>query len=174
MKRCVKKHEVVQPLNESYRFIPLTKGQTAIVDVEDFDFINQWNWSVSKSTNGFYAARKNESGKMVYMHRLVINCPPGKETDHRSHDTLDNRKQNLRECTHDNNVCNVRISSNNTSGFKGVCWHKKASKWRSAISINDKTKHLGLFASKEEAAKAYDDAAKIYHGSFAQLNYVEP
>lgn len=165
-KNRVKRHVVTQPLDESYRLIPLTQGQNAIVDVEDFERLCKWNWCAhwKPRINSFYAVR---SDGFTSMHRAVIG-PDSEEIDHRSHDSLDNRKQNLRQCTRAQNQYNRKVNRNNKSGFKGVRWEKD--QWRSRIKINGKLLHLGFFRSKEEAAKAYDDAAKIHFSDFAHLN----
>jgi len=164
------RQSVIQPLNKSYRFIPLTRNKNAIVDVEDFEWLSQWNWHarLTRNSNTFYAAR-TDWGQKIFMHREVLGCKT--EVDHKNGDALDNRKQNLRKSTHAQNMCNVGTPSNNTSGFKGVSWGRRENKWRSYITLHGKQKHLGFFPNKEDAAHAYDEAAKILHGEFARLNY---
>ncbi|MGB8225740.1 MAG: AP2 domain-containing protein, partial [Sedimentisphaerales bacterium] len=83
---------------------------------------------------------------------------------------LDNRKSNLRLATRSQNNCN-RKQKKGTSKYRGVCYNKRTKKWRAAISFNGMYKHLGFFDSEEEAGRAYDEAAKIYHGEFASLNF---
>jgi hypothetical protein len=158
-------------------FIPLTQGQNAIVDAEDFDRLSAFKWFAvwNTHTKSFYAISagkriKGGRAKVIRMHQQILECGPGEQIDHRSHDTLDNRKENLRKCTHQQNCYNHRIKKNNTTGFKGVCFHKAAGKWVAGIVVNRKRIHLGIFSSKKDAADAYDDAAKIYHGEFAYLN----
>jgi len=173
-KRRVTRHEVTQPLNTSYRFIPLTKGQNAIVDVEDFEQMNQWNWCAhwNERSQTFYATRNN--GRDVKMHRVILGCKKGEEVDHINHNGLDNRKSNLRKCSSSQNSCNRRMRKDNTSGIKGVYWYKLRAQWKAQIQVNGKNKHLGFFSSKEEAAQIYSEAAKKLHGEFAfpgQLNY---
>jgi|SRR6266850_2799308 len=166
MKHRMKRHAVVQPLDTSYRVIPLTKGQNAIVDAEDFEHINQWNWCAQwcEETQSFYAQR----GGGVRIHQVILGCKWG---DHKNHDTLDNRRENLRKCTRSQNCRNARIRRDNTSGFKGVGWHERIKKWEARIVVNKKQKYLGVFASKEDAARAYDIAAEVYHREFALKNF---
>lgn len=166
-KRSVKRHLVTQPLDESYRLIPLTQGQNAIVDVSDYDWLNQWNWFAhwSKPTQSFYAVRYE------FMARAVLGCLDEELPDHVNHITLDNRRDNLRKGTFSQNGINRRLQANNTSGFKGVSWFKEHQKWRADIRVNWKAIYLGMFSSREDAARAYDEAARKYHGEFAVLNF---
>lgn len=106
-------------------------------------------------------------------HRLVWLYMTGEwpphEIDHINGDKSDNRWCNLRAATRSQNRCNVRRYRNNTSGSKGVYWLKKNKKWAAQISIDQKQTHLGLFASREAAVAAYEEAALKHHGAFARL-----
>lgn len=95
----------------------------------------------------------------------------GGDVDHIDRNPLNNDLDNLREVTVRENVLNSRMKSTNTSGFRGVNWHKNRQKWQASIQSEGKQLHLGRFTSKEEAARAYDKAAKELHGEFAQLNF---
>jgi len=79
-----------------------------------------------------------------------------------------NRIDNLRIATQSQNLANMDKPRHNTSGYKGVCWHKKAQKWMAYIQVNGKLKYLGLYTDIEEASKAYLEAAEIYFGDFAR------
>lgn len=168
-KRRVIRHEVTQPLEEPYRYIPLTQGQNAIVDAEDFNRLMEFNWFAHwcPNTRSFYAKRWRADRRIVGMHTEVFGC----KCDHIRHDTLDNRKANLRPCTHAENQRNVRLRRTSKSGFKGVAFHKRAGKWEAYICSDGGKKHLGLFQTKHDAAKSYDVAAKKVHGEFALLNF---
>lgn len=144
----------------------------AMVDDEDFDFLNQWKWYPD---SGVYAARTViQPRKMkIFMHREIAGRIPGTDADHINGNTLDNRRENLRLCTHAENGRNRKKSRGKTSSqYKGVCWNKRERKYRAAIQINKKSKTLGLFRNEEEAALAYNRAAILYHGQFARLNPV--
>lgn len=106
------------------------------------------------------------------MHRLLTNAPKGSQVDHINGDKLDNRKINLRVCTHSQNQINRGKQKNNTSGFKGVYPQKQSKKYRAKISVNGKEYHLGYFDCPIEAAKAYNAATLNYHEEFAKLNII--
>jgi len=94
------------------------------------------------------------------------------EIDHKDNNKLNNLDDNLRICSHIQNNQNKLKPINNTSGDKGVSWHIPAKKWSANIMNNGEYEHLGLFIDKEDAAKAYNEAALIYHGEFAVLNNI--
>jgi hypothetical protein len=100
-----------------------------------------------------------------------MNCiyGDGIEVDHINGNTLDNRKSNLRLCSHKENGRNRKLNKNNTSGAKGVNWDKHALKWKCEIRINTKKLYLGLFAEIEQAKKAYAEASKKYHGEYGRI-----
>ena len=104
----------------------------------------------------------------LYMNGKIPNC----DVDHINGLKHDNRWSNLRKCTKSQNSMNIKIRSDNKSGYKGVAWHTRAGKWVVTIAINKKNKHLGLFKCKHEAAKIYNDAAVRYFGEFAWLNEI--
>jgi len=169
MKKRMKRHAVVQPLNKPYRLIALTQGQNAIVDAADFEWLDQWNWSAhwNPCTQSFYAMRM----QFTWMHRVILGCGPTERSDHKNHDTLDNRRENLRKCTHAINMRNKRLYRNNTSGYKGVSLTRCSGHWHAEICVNNKTITLGEYVSKKDAALAYDKAARRYFGAFAQVNF---
>lgn len=95
-----------------------------------------------------------------------------KEIDHINQNPSDNRICNLRECTHSQNLANVGLLSNNTSGLRGVYWQKQKERWRAQIKIKQKSFHLGLFTCKYEAARAYNEKALEFFGKFAYQNII--
>lgn len=139
------------------KYIQLSDGRQAIVDDEDYAELSKYKWSYSSKE---YAARNTKvDGKWtkVTMHRIVNNTPRGFETDHINRDKLDNRRSNLKTVTPTENRWNTGINANNTSGFRGVYWEKKASKWKAMCTSNRKQYWLGYFETAEEAAQAYID-----------------
>lgn len=157
--------------------IKLTQGKAAIIDKEDAELVQQFKWHAryNPSTRSFNAGAKLK-GRVVLLHRLVMKAPKGMVVDHINHDTLDNRKKNLRVCTHAENMKNKKISVRQKSGFKGVFIHPETSRRRmhyeAKIKVNGKVKYLGFFKDKLEAARAYNKAASMYHGEFALLNNI--
>lgn len=151
------------------REIALTKGAVAIVDDDDYEWLSSYNWHVT--SNGYAARRTNRH--ILYMHRQIMDVQPESEIDHINLIKLDNRRENLRVCSHGQNMRNTKIGSNNSSGYKGVCYHKNCKKWVSYISINGKRYHLGCFLTDTEAAFAYNNAANEYFGEFAKINSME-
>lgn len=105
------------------------------------------------------------------MHRAIMRTPQGKQIDHRNHDGLDNRRCNLRECSHIENMRNQLPQKTGTSRYKGVHWEKERGKWRAQIKHTCKQMRLGRYASEKDAAKAYDKKAKELFGEFAYLNF---
>lgn len=173
MKSRVKRHAVVQPLDASYRLIPLTQGQNAIVDVEDFEWLSQWNWyaSYNKTAKSFYAQRADRSSTQVLivsMHREILGCETGEEGDHRNHQTLDNRRKNLRHCTRSQNQCNTRLRSDSTSRVKGICFDRANGKWVAYVQAKGHRKYYKRFDTFEQAVLAREAHAKILHGEFKQ------
>ncbi len=153
--------------------IKLTQGKFALVSNIDYAYLNQWKWCCKED----YAARHTHRPHrtLIYMHRLVLErmgFKNFKQVDHQNLDRLDNQRHNIRPATNQQNKCNRGLQTNNTSGYKGVDWHKSNEKWRARIRFNDIEIHLGLFDNPVEAAKAYNIAALVNHGKFARLNPV--
>ena len=163
------REQVTQPADPSYRLIALTRGQVAKVDAEDYERLNRWPWFAhwDPHTKSFRAARGCPT--RIYMHREVMNArPDDPSVDHSNHDTLDNRRLNLRFATDEQSVQNQRKRVTNKSGFKGVCFHKATGRWASEISLPDGgRKWLGVFDTPEEAHEAWKSAATENYGEFA-------
>jgi hypothetical protein len=152
--------------------IELTQGQHALVDDQDFDFLNQWKWyaNYNKALKGFYAQMGKYIGvvngkqkmKIIRMHRLIMERVIGRELkrneviDHENHNPLDNRLENLRIVSHRQNLQNQKRKT--SSKYPGVYWHKRDKKWIARITLNSKRKHLGSFVNEVEAFEAYKSA----------------
>jgi len=150
-------------------YIPLTQGMTALVDPENVEWLSRWNWH-SATMEPSNCASRISMGKAILMHRVIMDAPDGMYVDHKNHNRIDNRRENLRVCTPSQNQYN-RAGLNKTSKYKGVFWHKKDKRWRSAISKNKKRYYLGSFKKEEDAAKAYDKASRKMHREFGFTNF---
>ena len=161
----------------TFRRIALNRGKYAIVDVRDYGWLSKSHWFVQDGQRTFYAVRRvtvREGGKqqVVWMHREIIGAADGEFVDHINHNGLDNRRANLRKATRAQNAQHRRKPRvKSKSKYKGLCWQKRTGKWHSRIHVNGVHKFIGSFTDEHEAAKAYDDAAKKYHGEFAVLNH---
>lgn len=153
-------------------FVPLTKGYEAIIDLSDLPEIGRYNWRALVTPRSVYAIRSDYSGggtKTVLMHRCIAAPPDGFEVDHIDSNGLNNRRYNLRLATRGENNWNARRAKNNKSGFKGVVWHPKSSRWRAVIKTNGAQRTIGYFQTPEEAHFAYCKAAFAERGEFARV-----
>lgn len=149
------------------RRISLTRGKFALVSDEDYDRLNQYNWSCDRQ--GYACRQGPRQGNrrtLVLMHRFILDAPTGLQVDHINGDTLDNRRDNLRICTHLENVMN-RPGRGGTSKYKGVFYDKR----RDRYYARHGGKHIGSFRSEDDAARAYDDHVRALHGDYAWLNF---
>jgi hypothetical protein len=160
------------------REIPLTQGYVALVDDEDYeDVMAAGPWHVTsrrgtryatKRIKGPYLDGRRGAGISLLMHRLILGPNPDQDIDHANGDGLDNRRENLRVASTSQNMANQR-KTRGVSRFKGVTFLPQ--RWRAAIQYQGRKKNLGNFATEEEAARAYDRAAREIFGEFARLNY---
>jgi hypothetical protein len=148
--------------------IKLTQGKYALVDDKDFEYLNSFKWRAAKDRYTYYAVRSSKR-KTMSMHRAIMEITSKLQTDHINGNGLDNRRKNLRVCTHQENVINSRKQKNNTSGYKGVGWEKRRKKWIARITKSGKNKYLGQFDTAKQAYAAYCEAAKELHKDFARL-----
>lgn len=149
--------------------IDVTKGAVAIVDDDDYEHLAQFKWHLH---NAGYAVTTIK-GKKEYMHRIILSAKKGDVVDHANHNTLDNRKENIRICTHRENLRNSR-NFGGRSKYRGVTEYKRSKyKWAAKIVTEEGTVNIGYYRTEIEAAYAYDLAAKEHFGEFALLNGVE-
>ena len=123
-----------------------------------------------------FRLRKNANNFPIYSHRMIFYLYHGtlpKFIDHVDGDPLNNNIDNLRACTHRQNMRNRKTAKSCSSKYTGVCRYRKTGKWLASISIDNTKKHLGYFTSEKDAALAYNKAAFADSGEFANLNIIE-
>lgn len=154
----------------------------SLLDYDPETGIFRWREKVArKVVVGGVAGARNRAGYVVigiggdlhYAHRLAFiymtgNAP--RQVDHKDGDRGNNRWNNLRPATHQQNILNSKRAANNTSGFKGVSWHKGAAKWSAYIILDGRKRHLGLHATAADAHGAYLAAAKAAQPEFARAS----
>lgn len=161
---------------DKYVIMYTNKNEPFIVDIEDFGKVRKICWS--KNNNGYLTGNAG-NGKIVMLHRYIMNCPKGMDVDHKngSDTKFDNRKSNLRLCTKNENMMNTKTPVTNTSGYKGVYWNKSRNLWVAQIAFginpkNGKKKcyYLGSYENIEDAIKAREEAEEKYFGEWSYKN----
>jgi len=148
-------------------YIPLTQGYEAIIDAEDVPLVEGYNWHARIHSNTVYARRgvtENGRQSMLNLHRAIMEAEPGTAVTHLNGDGLDNRKCNLVGYVRTRKPFNKRIRSRNKSGYRGVSWDKIARKWKTTITVDGRTKHVGYFKAARDAHRAYLQARAYWHG----------
>lgn len=146
----------------------LTNGEKVQLDDQDYDYYNQWSWFRSHTGLVYRHTRQGH----IALHKLICPVSESMEVDHKDRNQLNCQRSNLRPATHSQNGAN-KIAPPNTSGYRGVYWNRAKGRFHAQIKKNKQTIYLGLYQSPEEAARAYDKAAKKYFGDFAILNFPE-
>lgn len=155
--------------------ISLTQGYVTLIDADDYERViaaGPWWPHMSTRARTVYArhliGRPGGPQTAQGLHTFLTGWP---YIDHRNGNGLDNRRNNLRPATVAQNTANKRIYKNNTSGFKGVSWRPDVRRWIAYIQADGSRRHLGYHKSVENAARAYDTAAREAFGDYAALNF---
>lgn len=151
--------------------IPLTQGKVAIVDDCDGDKIKGRRWYAVKSNRSkgrtFYAVCREPDGSRLYLHRFLMEAPPGVPVDHKNGDGLDCRHKNMRLSTHADNISNqwwkrdgAHRGGADRRGGKGVRYRafnrgKPYGKWEARLKWGGRLFHIGTFDSEDAAVAAY-------------------
>lgn len=156
--------------------ITLSNGMIAKVDDQDYERLSAHAWHYDPKGGGYARALVGgrECRKLLQMHRVVMDAPEGVQVDHINGDGLDNRRCNLRLASRSQNQQNIFVAPTNQTGYKGVHWDASKGKYRAQIMKDKRRYRLGRFDSPEEAAQAYDAAARELFGEYSRLNFPLP
>lgn len=159
--------------------IQLTKGLVTLVDDDDYDYLNQFLWTVNTTSHPYVvrsAKKRERNGKSaykIYMHHVVLKSDRSYVVDHIDRNLLNNQKYNLRLVTMSQNIATAYFRPKGTSQYRGVSWDKRRSVWECKIKVHKKSIFLGYFDDEAKAAMRYNQAALTYFGEFAALNEVQ-
>ncbi len=151
------------------KFIPVGRGHFAIVNEDNFERLSKHRWHMNNGYPRRYnGPRFKATGNRgtTPMHAEVLEVPPGFLPDHSDRDKTNNTRENLRVVTYAANSRNRGVQKNNSSGVRGVLWHKRDKKWYAYIKVDRKIIHLGYFKELKEATAVRLAAAIKYHGEY--------
>lgn len=155
--------------------INLGHGKYAKVDDEDYSYLSEFRWSCvdGYAVRSEYVSRAGgrQRNRHIRMHRAILSAPVGLEVDHINRDRLDNRKRNLRLCSHGENQRNGSIRRDNTSGYVGVTYHRPRGTWQARLRFSGKRVTIGYFSSPTDAAKARDAYIDSIKDEFATRSF---
>jgi len=143
--------------------IPLSQGKFALVDDDDFEWLSQYKWY-------FHDGYAERNQKPRFMSRLILDAPAFMQVDHKNGNPLDNRRENLRLATPAENCRNRKQQSNNTTGERGVYWHKQLGKWAVRVRRDGKLVNGGIFKTFESAVVAARILRELLHAEFSGLS----
>lgn len=178
------KNKILIPNKLIYQDIKITKflieskkygNFEVLIDTEDWGRVKQYRWIVECRKQSILYVKSQKKKKTIYLHRFILGINDKLiQVDHRYHNGLDNRKENLRKCNNSENQRNKRIlkNKNHTSIYKGVFYSFTSKKYFAKIQYENKMYHLGSFKYEINAAKAYNEKAKELFGEFAYLNKI--
>ncbi|WP_197553706.1 HNH endonuclease [Trueperella pecoris] len=150
----------------------LPTGEEFYFDAEDFPLISATKWYRCNKSSGEHSYVGDSNG--VCMHRVIMGFPQGSEIDHINLNPLDNRRSNLRICTHQQNQCNQPLQRNNVSGVTGVSFYPPRKKYRARIKYFQRELHLGYYPTFVEAVQARNEGMRILFGEYGRYNDVPP
>ena len=144
--------------------IVINETKVALIDLADVPLVQNTRWYLSSH---YYIKSKEHT-----LHNYLLNYKSTRKypVDHINGNPLDNRRANLRLTTMGGNLANQKLANDNTSGYKGVSFHKGSNKWQAKITVDYKQIYIGTYDNIEEAVEAYDQAAVKHFGNFALTN----
>ncbi|MFH1260359.1 MAG: HNH endonuclease [Candidatus Micrarchaeota archaeon] len=152
-----------------------TKGEIrfTLVDDDISPSIYEMNWTLLISKRGIEYAKCHKKGRTIFFHRVITNAKKNQVVDHINGNGLDNRKENLRLCTHKENLINRRkVAKNNTTGHTGIYWLPKSKRWAAYIRSNGEFLYQEYFISYKEAVKNYEAVHRKLFGGFSPYNLI--
>jgi hypothetical protein len=158
---------------------PLKPQGPVCVDLCDMHLLIDRKWA--RTAAGYLRGRDSVASakarglshaRMEFLHRVIMAPPEGMLVDHINHDILDNRRCNLRVTTNAGNTINRRAPLG-VCGYRGVTHARSEGQFVAQISVGNRLRYLGQFSTKEDAARAYDAAAREFYGALARLNFPE-
>ncbi len=158
----------IVPESDYFRYYD-EKGDSFIFDASDYAFVSSYRWSVNPY--GYPVTTDRKTHKKRYLARMLLGVDDAVIVDHINGDSRDERRMNLRIATRSENQFNMGMTSRNKTGFKGVCYVAEKRKYKAQIRKEHRNMHIGYFHDPIEAARAYDEAARLFHGEFACLNF---
>jgi len=143
-------------------------GESFVFDIEDYEKIKHMTWYRCNQSKGDVTYIGNHRG--ICIHRYIVDAPKGMEIDHINLNPMDNRKKNLRICTHQQNQCNQPLQKNNTSGITGVSYYKPRGKYRARIKVGQRNIHLGYYKLLDEAIQARNIGTACMFGEYGRYD----
>jgi hypothetical protein len=161
-----------------YKYIPLTRGQYAIVDSRDFPYLNQWSWNAKPDGDSYYAERSSSKDNVdfhVAMHRAIWErhngpIPNGMKLDHKDRNKLNDRIRNMRLLSHSENVSNADKRPGMSSKFVGVHYNKENGNYRAQVTVDGNQMFLGAFPTQQEASNARDNYVRKHQAKGKIIN----
>lgn len=163
---CIKRNPNKYTIKDDICIGTDCNGFEFVIDADDYEKVSKYTWT--KLNTGYFITTSKR--KQILLHRFVTDCHGNEIVDHINNNCSDNRKSNLRIRSHSEKQANQKLSKNNTSGVKGVSFHKSRGKWIASIEKDYKQHYLGSYSKLSDAANAYDKAAKEMFGEYARLN----
>lgn len=166
-----------EQLFRPWSYVELSNGGFALVDDADLCLVADRSWRHTRDGRSIYVVSSKPPKSAVHtsrlMHRVILDAPSNRLVDHINGNGLDNRCSNLRLATRAQNSQNRQVHANGSPPFRGVTLHRQTGKWQAQLKTSGRSLYLGLFATPEAAARAYDSAARENFGEFSSLNFPE-
>lgn len=135
----------------SDHLIVLIAGRQVLIDTADIAYLSARRWHIMTGKYPYVVSRNNTAGRTLLLHRLIMNAPEQLQVDHLNHNVLDNRRQNLRLVTLQQNGQNLLLQRSSTTGYRGVCYATGIQRYIVSVGCSGRSAAFGSYASAEEA-----------------------